>query len=177
MRVKFTYSQEDLVGASMRFTARSQSIRLLRLKRRIWTSLLVWFVILALFRFSFKGVIGGLVAGLIAMAIDPMIYEYQLRKNLRKYCKERYGDENEFVCEVELLPAGLRTSSHDCQSNNEWETIEEVVSTSDSVDIFGRKGGVIVRNRAFTTAEERQQFIDLARDYMIRARGLNSTGK
>jgi hypothetical protein len=172
MRVEFTYSQEDLVDASMRFTARSQSIRLMRLKRRIWASLLVWFFILALFRFTIKGVIGGLIAGLIVMAIDPMIYEYQLRKNLRKYVKERHGDENEFVCEVELLPEGLRTSSHESQSNNEWETIEDVVSTSDSVDIFGRKGGVIVRNRAFTTAAARQQFIDLARDYMNRARGL-----
>lgn len=172
MRVKFTYSQEDVVDASMRFTARSQSIRLLRLKRRIWTSLLVWFVILALFRFTIKGVIGGLIAGLIVMAIDPMIYEYQLRRNLRKFFKERLGDENEFVCEVELLPAELRTSSHECESHNEWETIEEVVSTSDSVDIFGRKGGVIVRNRAFVTAEERQKFIDLARDYMNQARGI-----
>ena len=171
MRVEFTYSQEDLVDASMRFTARSKSIRRIRLKRTIWSSLLVWFFILALFRFTIKGVIGGLIAALILMAIDPMIYEYQLRKNLRKYVKERHGDENQFVCEVELLPEGLKTRSHECQSSNAWETIDEVVSTSDSVDIFGRKGGAIVRNRAFRSAEERQQFIDLARDFMNRAHG------
>jgi hypothetical protein len=170
MRVQFTYNQEDLVDAAMRFSARSKSVRLMRRKRTAWLALLAWLLVFVFFRFSFHGAIGGMVAALIVVITDPWLYNYELRKNLRKIAKEQYGEENEFSCEVELLPEGLKTSGQNIQCTTEWETIEEIVSTSDSVDIFGRKGGgVIVRNRAFSSAEERQRFIELAREYMNRA--------
>ena len=170
MRVQFIYSQEDLVDATMRFSARSKSLRGLRRKRAVWSALLLGSVILVVFRFSMKGAISGAVAALIALIIDPFTYKYQFRRNLRKIFKEQYGEENEFICEVELLPDGLKTSGENSQCRTEWETIEEIVSTNDSVNIFGRKGGVIVRNRAFSSIEERLRFIELARQYMNRAR-------
>jgi hypothetical protein len=167
MRVQFSYSQEDVVDASVRFSARSKSLRALRHKRTAWAALLSWLLVFAIFRFSLKAAISGLVAALLVVIIDPFTYNYQHRKNLRKLLKESYGEEDNFVCEVELLPEGLKTSGENSQCRTEWETIEEIVSTDDSVDIFGRKGGgVIVRNRAFSSAEERQRFIELAREYM-----------
>src|SRR5882762_1068741 len=166
MRVQFIYSQEDLVDASLRFLARSKSVRLMRRKRTAWLALLAWLLVFVFFRFSFHGAIAGMVAALIVVITDPFTYNYELRKNLRKIAKERYGEENEFVCEVELLPEDLKTSAENIHGTTAWETIDEVVSTDDSVDIFGRKGGVIVRNRAFSSAEERARFIELAREYM-----------
>ena len=181
MRVQFIYSQEDLVDASLRFAARSKSVRLMRRKRTAWLALLAWLLVFVFFRFSFHGAIVGLVAALIVVITDPLVYNYELRKNLRKIAKERYGEENEFVCEVELLPEGLKTSGktsgENIQGTTGWETIEEVVSTDDSVDIFGRKGGVIVRNRAFSSAEERARFIELAREYMNQARAAGKVVK
>jgi hypothetical protein len=171
MRVKFTYSQEDLVDATLRFSARSKSLRALRHKRALWGALGACAVIFVLFRFSLIGALAGVIAAIIVLIIDPFLYDRQYRKNLRTLLRERYGDENEFICEVELTPERLKMIGPDSQSSAGWEIIEEVVSTNDSVDIFGRKAhGVIVRNRAFTSAEERQQFIDLAREYMKRAR-------
>ena len=159
MRVQFNYTQEDLVDASLRFAARSKSLRLMRRKRTAWLAFLAWLLVFILTRYSVKGFISGMVAALIVVITDPWTYKYELRKNLRKVAKERYGEENEFVCEVELLPEGLKTSGETSGENIQgitgWETIDEVVSTDDSVDIFGRKGGVIVRNRAFSSAEER----------------------
>jgi hypothetical protein len=170
MRAQFTYSQEDLVDATMRFSARSKSIRAMRRKRALWSALLLGAAIFVLFRFSLKGAVSGVAAALIAIIIDPLTHKYQYRKNLRKIWKEQYGEENEFSCEVELLPECLKTSGKNSQCSTEWEAIEEIVSTDDSVDIFGRKGsGVIVRNRAFSSAEERTRFIELAREYMNRA--------
>jgi hypothetical protein len=166
MRVQFSYSQEDLVDASLRFAARSKSVRLMRRKRTAWLALLAWLLVFVFFRFSFHGAIAGMIAALIVVITDPFTYNYELRKNLRKIAKERYGEENEFVCEVELLPEGLKTSAENIQGTTAWKTIDEVVSTDDSVDIFGRKCGVIVRNRAFSSAEERARFIELAREYM-----------
>ena len=142
----------------------------MRRKRTAWLAFLAWLLVFILTRYSVKGFISGMVAALIVVITDPWTYKYELRKNLRKVAKERYGEENEFVCEVELLPEGLKTrgetSGENIQGTTGWETIEEVVSTDDSVDIFGRKGGVIVRNRAFSSAEERARFIELAREYM-----------
>jgi len=167
MRIQFTYSQEDVVDAAMRFSARSKSLRALRHKRTAWAAFLSWLLVFVIFRFSIKAAICGLVAALLVMIIDPFTYNYQHRKNMRKLLKERYDQEDNFVCEVELLPEGLKTSGENSQCRTEWETIEEITSTKDSVDIFGRKGGgVIVRNRAFSSAEERERFIELAREYM-----------
>jgi molybdate-binding protein len=59
----------------------------------------------------------------------------------------------------------------------EWKLVEEMVSTGDSVDIFTRSGGVIVRNRAFSSSEERQRFIEMAREYMNQARGAGPDAK
>ena len=108
------------------------------------------------------------------MAIEPFLHKYQLRKHLRKLFREMYGDQNHFTCEVELSPEALKTNSEPGQNTTEWAKIEEVVPTSDSVDIFGPAAAVVVRNRAFTSAEERQRFIDLAREYMNQARGSGS---
>src|ERR1700730_5011990 len=169
MRVQFNYSQEDIVDASVRFFARSKSLRLMRRKRTAWLALLAWLLVFVFFRFSFHGAIAGMAAALIVVITDPFIYNYELRKNLRKIAKERYGEENEFVCDVELLPEGLKTSAENIHGTTEWETIEEVVSTDDSVDIFGRKTGVLVQSRAFSSAEDRARFIELVREHMNRA--------
>jgi hypothetical protein len=69
----------------------------------------------------------------------------------------------------------LKTGGQSCQTITDWRTVEDVVPTSDSVDIFAKEGGCIVRNRAFGSPESRQEFIDLARDYMNQAGGLSST--
>lgn len=176
MRVKFTYNQEDLVDATVRFSARSKSVRALRNKRRLWGALLMWVIVWVLFRFSTVGALIGVGAGIVVLLVDLLWYDRQYRRNLRKLFRETYGDENDFVCEVELTPEGLKTRGKDCQHNTGWEVIEEVISTDDSVDIFGRQGKcVIVRNRAFSSVEEQQRFIELAREYMNRAQASNTT--
>jgi hypothetical protein len=174
MRVKFTYNQEDLVDATVRFSARSKSLRALRNRRRLWSALLMWVIMWALFRFSIIGALIGVGAGMVVLLADLLWYNRQYRRNLRKLFRDTYGDENEFVCQVELTPEALKTSGKDCQHNTGWEMIEEVISTNDSVDIFGRQGKcVIVRNRAFGSVEDRQRFIELAREYMNRAQAPN----
>src|SRR2546423_13525608 len=108
MRVQFTYSQEDLVDASLRFAARSKSLRLMRRKRTAWLAFLAWLLVFILTRYSVKGFISGMVAALIVVITDPWTYKYELRKNLRKVAKERYGEENELVCELNCCRRGSR---------------------------------------------------------------------
>ena len=137
MRVQFKYTLEDIVDGSSRFQARSRSVRSIRLKWNIFGSLFVWAILIVYSRFTIKGVILGLVAALVAMAIEPPLYQYLSRKNMRKLFREMYGDQNHFTCEVELSPEALKTNSEQGQNTTEWSKIEEVVPTSDSVDILG----------------------------------------
>lgn len=71
------------------------------------------------------------MAAAIAMAIDQPLHRYQLRKNLRKVFREMYGTENQFTCDVEITPEGLKTKGREGESATDWIRIEEVVSTSD----------------------------------------------
>jgi len=170
MRVQFTHDQEDIVDASMRFYARSKVVNENRRNHAIWLALAAGFIVFVLLGFSGKGLIGGMLTAVICLILHPWYYRQQQRKGLRRWIKESYGDENEFVCAVELLPEGLKTSNINTESIVSWETIEEIATTSDSVDIFSRRGGVVVRNRAFSSTEQRQQFVELARDSMNQAR-------
>lgn len=178
MRVQFDYTQEDMVDASMRFLARSKTFRLTRWQGLVWTAILTWLLVFALFGASIKGGSIGLLAALIAALIYPSMYRRSARKRMRMFCREKFGDMNSFICEVELTPNGIWTQSTNTQTTSEWRNVEEILVTEDSVDIFARQaGGVIVRNRAFKSAEERLQFVELARSYLESARGTLDAAK
>ena|ERR1051325_35216 len=171
MRVSFKYSQEDLVDATVRFAARSKSVQSIRRRQLFWSAVLLVAVVMLILKFSIMLMITAALAALIIISFNPYLYDRRYRKNLRAFYKEKLGDDNDFTCQVELLPEGLRTSGEDHLTLMRWDDIEEIVPGNDSVDIFGRKGGgCIVRNRAFGSTEERQRFIDLAREYMNKSR-------
>jgi len=171
MRVQFTHSQEDIVDASMRFYARSKVVNENRRNHAFWLALAAGFIVFVLLGFSGKGLIGGMLMAVVCLILHPWYYRRQQLKGIRAHMKEMYGDENDFVCTVELLPEGLKTRNINIESIVPWENLQEIVTTNDSVDIFSRRGGVIVRNRAFSSDEQRQQFVELVRDSINRARG------
>jgi len=172
MRVTFKYSQEDLVDATVRFAARSETLRRARRRNLFWNAAALISVTLLILKVSFIATLFYAVVALVVIIINPYLYDRRYRKTLTNIYKEKLGDQNEFTCEVELLPDGMKTSGEDCWSTTEWNKIEAIVPTGDSVDIFGTNGGgCIVRDRAFNSAEERQRFIDLAREYVNKSHG------
>ena len=176
MQVSFKYSQEDLVDATIRFAARSKSLQNIRRRQLFWGAVLLVAIVLLFLKFSIMLMITAALAALIIISFNPYLYDRRYRKNLRAFYKEKFGDENEFTCQLELVPEGMRTSGEDHSGLMRWNDIEEIVLTSDSVDIFGRKGGgCIVRNRAFASAEERQRFVETATAYLNQARGVSAT--
>jgi len=170
MHVTFNYSQEDLVDATMRFAARSKTLRNMRRRQLFWGAVWLLALVMVFLKFSIMLMITAALAALIVISMSPYMYDRRYRKNLRAFYKEKFGEENEFTCQVELLSEGMKTSCADHVTLTKWEDIEEIVPTSDSVDIFGRKDrGCIVRNRGFASAEERQRFIETAASYLSRA--------
>ena len=125
MRVSFKYSQEDLVDATVRFSARSKALRDIRRRQLFWSAVILGLLALLIFKISIVGMIVAAVAVLVVVIINPYLYDHRYRNNLRKFYKEKLGIEDEFICEVELLPEGMKTSGQNFHCTMEWSTIED----------------------------------------------------
>ena len=168
MRVQFEFTQEDMVDASKRFLARSKVVRSWQKRDLLLAATLLWVLVFLFFRDTpLKGAAFGLFVAIVTALIFPSFHKKGVDKRLRKFYKEKLGDTNSFICEVVLTPTGFSTKQMNGQANYEWENVEEIVTSEDSVTIFTRDGGgVIVRRRAFTSSDQQKQFSDLANRYL-----------
>jgi hypothetical protein len=171
MRVQFTYTQEDLVDASTRFLARSKMIRKWRLIELGWTIALTWTIVFLIFRNELlTAVLAASATALITVLLVRLCQPVIIKRKLRKYVKEQHRDENAFPCEVQLTAEAVLIQARGTHTTLNWQTVEEINVTADSVDIFARDGGVIVRDRAFSSPDEKRHFVELAQNYLAAAR-------
>jgi hypothetical protein len=168
MRVRFNYTQDEMVDAMKRSLARSKVVRAWRWKGLLMLAIIAWLATFALFYANpILGAGLGLFAATVCVVLYPIFYELSIKGRLRKIVRENHGDSNSLVCEVELSPHGFTVSGDDVTTTTEWKKVKEIVVTPDTVDIFTSSGsGVVVRDRAFSSAVHRQQFIDLAQSYL-----------
>ena len=145
MRVQFEFTQDDLIDASKRFSARLKAVRSFQWTGLLATSFLTWLLVFVfLYRTPVQGAIIGLMAAAISAALFPRSNRRTVEKRMRKVAREIFGDANSFLCEVELRPDGVWVRSMNRQTLFEWASEEEVKETSDSVDIFTREGSGVV---------------------------------
>lgn len=176
MKVQFTYSQEDLVDSAVRSLRRSKTIKRGQWGGMLFSTLFYWLAIYVLFisvlKNPYLAIIEAIGLTVLNLALYPFFHERAIKRRLRRFTKERYGTENEFICEVELTSNGIIVRQQNSQTAYAWTSVEEVQPTNDSIDIFAKTGGVIIRNRAFESAEERQQFLELIQNHVANARTL-----
>jgi hypothetical protein len=178
MHVRFEFTQDDLIDVSQRFLARSKMVRSWRWKGMLYTALLAWLLTFMFFLGSpAKGLVIGLIAAVVSALIYPSLHRSGVEKRLRKLHQEKLGEAGPFICEVELTPIGVWVRQMNIQTTHEWEGVEEIKETEDSVDILTRDGGgVVVRKRAFNSPDEQKQFIELAESYLELCRVGSSEG-
>ncbi|HYR77846.1 MAG TPA: YcxB family protein [Pyrinomonadaceae bacterium] len=178
MKVQFNYTQEDLVDSTRRFTERSRVARSWYWQNLIGTAIfsgLVFFVVF--YRMSLVGLVAGTVVAVFGALYYAGTYQGRFEARMRRFFREKLGDENDFACEVELLPSAIMVREKTTQTTYEWKKVQEILVTDDSVDIFTRSGGVIVRNRAFKSPDEQKQFVALAQSYVAAAKQAESSTK
>jgi len=166
MRVQFEFNLDDCVDASMRFLARSKAASWQwqgLAYSAFFTWLLVFAVVTLLYGRPGIGAAIGVVLAALSAVLYPSSYEKTLERRLRKLHQEQFESANTFVCEVELKAEGVQVRQMERQVIYEWSSVEEIQETVESVDIFTRDGGgVVVRNRAFPTAADRNEFLRAA---------------
>src|SRR5688572_11364838 len=127
MIVKFDYTPEEFVDAATRLLDRSKTYR-----RTWWYGLLATFLFgwLASFVIAFivfrqisVTVAISSVIGLLCVATYPFSREASVRRRLRSFVRERYGETSSFVCQVELTPTQIRTADANCQMFHEWSEV------------------------------------------------------
>jgi hypothetical protein len=164
VKVKFDFTVDDLVDSSEREVARSGVARSWRWRGMLGSCALTAAVgyVLVPARPVFAAVVGAVVCG----AIYPFSMGRSRKSRLQKYFRERFGGDGPYTCEVELAPEGLVSVQAGMRSVREWPSIEAIVETPNSVDFVTRaSGSLVVRNRAFRSAEEHDAFVKLARSY------------
>ena len=178
MKVQFNYTLEDLVDSTRRFTERSKVARSWYWQNLIGAAIFSGVVVFAVcYRMPLVGLVMGTVTAVFGALYYAGTYQGRFEARMRRFFREKLGDENDFACEVELLPAALMVRDKTTQTTYEWKKVREILVNDESVDIFTRSGGVIVRNRAFKSPDEKKQFVALAQSYVAAVKQAESSMK
>jgi len=111
------------------------------------------------------------IAGVAGALLFPVLRMWLVKQRLRRYYGEILGSSSPFNVQVELSPKGVRTKQKTGQVTFEWGQVESIRETADSIDIYARHGGlVVVRKRAFASAQEIEQFVQEAERHLAHAR-------
>ena len=98
----------------------------MRRRNLLWSAVLPVALAILFFKFSIVAAIIFAAAALVGVIINPSLYDRRYRNNLRKIYKEKLGAENEFTCEVELLPEGIKTSGRNFNGTAQWKDVAEI---------------------------------------------------
>jgi hypothetical protein len=83
---------------------------------------------------------------------------------LVKYFRERLGGDGPFRCEVEIGEKGIVARQLGAESRHSWAQVASIGEIPDGIEFVYRPlGSLVVRDRAFATAQQRAEFLALAR--------------
>lgn len=164
MRVQFEYTLDDSIDACQRMLARSKPVAYWKrraLLMALAVILLVTFVVSFALSSSWKiAAVVAVVAATYYGLMYPRSYARALKKRIHRTCEEHFAERSSRLCEVEVRPEGVWVRETDRQSVYEWSGIEEISAGAGSIDVFGHGvSGVIIRDRAFASAEQKESFL------------------
>jgi hypothetical protein len=101
---------------------------------------------------------------LLVVALPHFSRASNRNNQMLRYYREQLGGDGPFVCEVELSPAGLITRQMGTETTLPWSHVASATEVSGGIEfIYRPMGALLVRERAFQTPEDREQFLALAR--------------
>ena len=172
MRVEFEVTPEDMVDAALRALDRSATYRNQRTRNVLMMAGIVGVLTFFALAYGLPGeslrskFLIGVFAAVIGGVIQLFTERSTVERRLYAYSEEQLGTDEAVNFQVELTPGGILTEGQGTQVSYAWPNIEEIAETDDSVDFYMRNGGIlVVRKRAFASAQEIQRFLALAAEY------------
>jgi hypothetical protein len=84
-----------------------------------------------------------------------------------EFWRERLGGDGPFVCEVEITEDGVSGRQLGTETRRRWSQVASVSEVSGGIEfVFRPVGSLLVRDRAFTDAKARAEFLALARGFV-----------
>lgn len=172
MRVQFDATLDDFVDVMSRCLARSGKLRSWRLDWLSTQCFIVWLAIYALLPGSTgKRTLIAVIGAAIGVCIFPFFNRSSQIRRLREMTREQIGSDGPVPILVELSEQGISTKQLKTQIFHEWSRVAAIEETDDSIDFFMHDGSAtIVRKRAFTSAEEKDEFLKFAQKHFEAAR-------
>jgi hypothetical protein len=165
MKVSFEFSTTELAEVAERGLRQSRVVRGWRVQRNIFLAILLGLGIYALGYGSQlqRALIGLLGAAALAVYLH-LRGRPQFNPRLVRYYSEQLGGDGPFTCEVELAPAGLITRQLGVESTHAWSHVKSVAEVNGDVEVVYRPvGRTLVRQRAFASPQQREEFIAQAK--------------
>jgi YcxB-like protein len=169
MRVRFEFNTDDLIEVGEKSLAESRVVRRIRLGGLVSSSLLGALLGYALPADSGSRPFVVLGTALLCGLAYPALRKATMQRRLRAFWRERLGGDGPFVCEVELSEQGVTTEQFGTRSTRPWSAVAAFEETDASVNISTREGGwILVRDRAFSSPDEKKRFVELGRTLLAR---------
>ena len=172
MTCAFDYSLDEAVDANSRFIRGSPVARAAR-RRSIWSAGAAFAVAVfatAALRAPASMTTNAPVVALTALTLGcafagvyAVLYDWSIRRRVRRFLREQVTGTNALHCEIELRPDGAWVRQPYAEILFDWSDAVAVVDAGDAIELHFRMGLVLARDRAFATSADRAAFLDRAR--------------
>jgi len=172
VRASYDYSLDEAVDANTRFmrgSAVGQSVRRRSIRS---TGIALAALLFALAAFNMAGATPGalasaalvaLAAGIVGATIHAVMYDWAIRRRVRRFVRDHVDGANVLRCEIELRPEGAWVRQPYGEMLFDWGEAVAVTDAGDAIELHFERGFVLARNRAFPTLADRERFLALAR--------------
>ena len=166
MKVRFDFTAADLAEVAERSATRSRLVRGWRVEGHAIGAGFLALVVYVLTGGPLLARVGlAAVLGIGYFLVIPRLTgPGSSRDRMLKYFREQLGGDGPFTCEVELSAQGLITRQMGVDTVHPWPKVASVEEVPGGIEfVYRPMGALLVRDRAFASAGERQEFLSLAR--------------
>lgn len=168
MIVQFDFTSADMADVMQRTADRSASLGgWVRQSTSVWALLLSVVLFFLLPGESLARLVFAAVFFVAAYALYGSWVRRGRRDRFVKYVREQLGGDGPFRCVVEISVDGIIVKQGDVEMKRAWSGVKKVVEATGGIEITSSHNSLLlVRDRAFPTAELRAEFLQAVRNYM-----------
>ena len=108
-------------------------------------------------------VVAGTLFGIVFASIFWRFLEREIRKQQRKVVAEQFGGRPTIQSEIELRPDAVWVRQAGLETIFPWALCTGVQNNPNDIEMNFTPGICVIRNKHFTSPDERQAFLDTAR--------------